>query len=324
MERLVPFGRVQYGLVERSQACAAGVPERTIDGWAASGQIEVVHAGVYLLPGSRPCHERSALAAVLGAGDGAVASHRTAARFWGWLSDRTIEVSVDRPCLPRMTDVVVHRSRDLADRWITSYFGVPTTNPARTLVDLGAVVRPWRVADCLERALIARHVTIEQMEDTYDRLKRRGRNGTGVLRAVLDDRALGAARADSILEVRMARLLRDYGLPPAQFQYQISSKGRFYGQVDFAFPDLMVAIEVDGWEAHGTPNALRIDLNRQNEIEELGWRVRRFTWFDVVKRPASVAARLRRYLGAETATCSGKRTQNGEPVTDPGPSPRGR
>lgn len=139
-------------------------------------------------------------------------------------------------------------------------------------------------------------MTVPGLEMAYAELGR-GRAGAAVLRAVLDDRALGATRPDGLLEPHMARLLRDENLPPAHFQYGVrAGDGRFLARIDFAYPDRLLAIEVDGHEAHATPAALQRDLERQNALVALGWTVLRFTWSDVVRRPRRVAGDVRRML----------------------------
>jgi very-short-patch-repair endonuclease len=64
-------------------------------------------------------------------------------------------------------------------------------------------------------------------------------------------------------------------------------------KVDFAYPELRLAIEVDGYESHGTPRAMTADHERQRRLVAAGWTVIRFTWQDVVRRPSRVAADLR-------------------------------
>ena len=261
----------------------------------------MVHPGVYRLAGSPATWEQQALAAVLAAGGGAAASHRTAARLWGLGDDEVVEVTVSRGRHPRLAGVVVHQIADIGARALHPRRGVPTTDPARTLVDLGAVLPGWAVEDALDRALVRRLVTMASVEAALDHLADRGRNGAGVLREVLDRRALGADRPDGLLEPRMARLLRRHGLPPAVFQHEVHDGRRFVARVDFAYPDRRVAIEVDGWESHASPAALQADLARQNALVALGWTVARFTWLDVVRRPADVASTIRRILETPAA-----------------------
>ena len=84
-------------------------------------------------------------AAVMAAGRGAMASHRSAARLWGiprpegdpidvLLPRRTREAAVSGAC--------VHRPRDLLDLSPVLRTNIPTTNILRTLCDLGALDPP--------------------------------------------------------------------------------------------------------------------------------------------------------------------------------------
>jgi very-short-patch-repair endonuclease len=141
------------------------------------------------------------------------------------------------------------------------------------------------------------------LDAEVDRLSTKGRVGLGALRRYLDDRALGAERPDGLLEPRMARLLRKHGLPPAVFQHRVYRDGRHVGRIDFAWPDLKIAIEVDGWEKRATPERMSGDHERQAELAGLGWVVVRFTWEQVVRRPAWVAEQLRAVRCARASTC---------------------
>jgi very-short-patch-repair endonuclease len=171
---------------------------------------------------------------------------------------------------------------------------VPVTNPLRTLVDLGAVVKWWTVEDALDRGLAQRLFSVAAVEWFRHEVARPGRRGCGVLRKVLDERALGTARPDGLLEPRMARLLKAHGLPPAAFQHVLPEVGV---RVDFAYPDRRIAIEVDGYEIHGTPRAMAADFERQNGLMSSGWAVLRFTWAQVVRQPTAVATAIRAALG---------------------------
>jgi len=117
------------------------------------------------------------------------------------------------------------------------------------------------------------------------------------LRKVLSERVLGDAVSDSELEKRMAKLLRRAGLPPAVFHYVVlTPAGLFLAEVDFAYPEVRLAIEVDGFGVHGTPRAMAKDFVRQNGLVPYGWRVLRFTWRQVTREPEMVAAAIRAAL----------------------------
>ena len=53
---------------------------------------------------------------------------------------------------------------------------------------------------------------------------------------------------------------------------------------------------MDGRESHGTRRAFQADRDRDGRLAVAGYRVLRFTWWDVTRRPAVVADRVRRSL----------------------------
>ena len=193
--------------------------------------------------------------------------------------------------------MIVHRSTDLASHHVSRWRGFPVTKPARLLVDLAGILPPHEVEDALDRALTRRLINIAGVEWMVTELSQHGRPGTGVMSRILGERALGKESPHGQLEPRMARLLRRAGLPPARFQYRVHAPdGRFLAQVDFAYPELLLAIEVDGWESHGTPKAMGSDFVRQNGLVPYRWRVLRFTWTQVVRQPEYVASTIGRTL----------------------------
>jgi very-short-patch-repair endonuclease len=293
---LAALAAVQHGLVTRAQAEEHGLSRIAIRERLRTGRFRALHPAVHVVGGAPDTWHQRMLGACLAAGGFAAASHRSAARLWGLLGeDDLVELSVLRPKGPRPAGALWHRSRDLVPAHTTIRQGVPVTNPMRTLVDLGAVVKPWVVEDALDRGLFSRLVRMSAVEWMLHDLARPGRRGCGVLRKVLDERALGAAPPDGLLEPRMARLLRDHGLPPGVFHHDIPGTPF---EVDFAYPDLLLAIEVDGYDPHGTRQAFDTDRARQNRLVLAGWTVIRFTWTQVVRQPGRVAADVRTALGA--------------------------
>ena len=287
--RIAATARRQHGVVSRDQVLAAGFSSSALDRAVVAGRLERAHHGAYRYPGAPTTWEQRLLLAVLAAGGGAVASHRSAARLWGIGSDSdVVELTVRRRRLPRTAGAVVHRSLDLDEGWSTQHRAIPVTEPARTLVDLGAVAPEWVVRDAFERAVVARLVTVAAVEHARGDLGRPGRSGAGVLGRILDDRALGARPPDSVLEARLASILRRAQVPEPVFQHEVRHGRRFVARVDFAYPDLRLAIEVDGLDVHGSAMALQRDLTRQNALVGAGWTVLRFTWHDAIRRPETV------------------------------------
>ncbi|MGZ8752026.1 MAG: DUF559 domain-containing protein [Acidimicrobiia bacterium] len=285
------LGREQLGLVTREQMRDAAVPASTIGAWLRAGRFHRLHAGVYRVAGAPPTWEQAALAATLATRG--VASHRAAARIWGLLDSDIVEVTVVRRRGPSPRGVVVHRLTDLADRWVTRRNGIAVTDPLRLLVDIGAVSPLGTVARVLDRALGRRLVTVAGARTALDAVSRRGRAGAGVLRKLLDERT-DLPRPAGVLEARMASLARRSGLAPAAAEHVVRDGPRFVGRVDFAYPELRLAIEVDGFEPHTGLEVFRADRARQNDLVALGWTVLRFTWADVDRAAPVVAATIRR------------------------------
>jgi very-short-patch-repair endonuclease len=48
-------------------------------------------------------------------------------------------------------------------------------------------------------------------------------------------------------------------------------------RIDLAYPDVKLAIELDGWEFHGGRTAFDADRARANDLVLAGWTVVRFT-----------------------------------------------
>lgn len=283
MHRIARLGQRQFGMVARRQASAAGVASSTYDRWVAAGDLVPEQPGVARIAGAPRTWEGRLLAATMAAGAGSGASHRAAGVLWGGLDDAPVEIVVPYGRLPRLRDgVIVHRTRD--PMVLHRRRGIPVTTPMRMLVDLGAVTSAEVVESVFDRLEVSRTLTAAAVEWELEAIARPGRRGAGTLRKVLDRRALLETPPDGVLEPRFARLLKQAGLPPALFQFGV---GKY--EVDFAYPELLLAIEVDGYGPHSSRKAFQSDRDRQNTLVGLGWTVLRFTWSDVVKRPAYVA-----------------------------------
>lgn len=196
-----------------------------------------------------------------------------------------------------MIGVTIHRSLRIPSAHVRVRDGVTVTTVERTLADLGAVVGQSVVRAAAEAATVQRLTTVERLFALVDDHARRGRTGIGALRAVLEDWVLSERPPDSPLEIAFIRLVRRFRLPEPCFQCQVvDGNGRFVARIDAGWPDVRLAVEVDGFSTHGSPSAMQKDLARQNRLVALGWTVLRFTWHDVVRRPRSVGAQIAEVL----------------------------
>jgi very-short-patch-repair endonuclease len=286
---LVAFARRRHGLVSRAAAAELGMSSRAWYWAIESGRLELLRPGVARLPGAPGTAEQQILAGVWMCGSEAMASHRSAAHLWcpGDVSPAVVDVILPREVRRRTpSDVVVHRPTDLRDVRPVWRAAIPTTNPLRTLVDLGEVA-PSAVRPFFERAVIAGLVSPRAAWSAVQRHTAKGRQGTPVLRAVLEGWSMDDQPPDSVLEEAMNALLMRHRLPPAQFHAVLCGY-----EVDFLV-GTRVVVECDGWAFHGLDrDTFERDRVRDAELLAAGYVVVRFTWRQVRRQGALVARRL--------------------------------
>ncbi len=292
LERLDSFARRHHGLITASAASDAGVSRSAWYRAIASGQFELLHPNVVRLWGSPDTFEQRALAGVWAAGRSALSSHRTAARLWrvDRPEDDPIEVLLDgRRHNTQPQGVIVHRPRDLVDLRPIMRAQIPTTNPLRMLLDLGAV-DPDAVEGAMIDLIAARVVSPAAIQGALFRHARRGRNGITPYRAALESWLGEELPPDSKLEAEMARLIATHRLPPVQFHAIVIGF-----EVDFLVIGTNVVLECDGWSTHGLDrDQFEFDRMRDGELVAAGYQPVHFTWKMLTKTPDAVADRIRR------------------------------
>ena len=256
-----------------------GIDHRAIARRRHAGLVEELWPGLLRLAGW-PAWPQAIMAAVLAAGRGVVASHRAAAalhRLDGCEPD-VLEVSaVDRQV--RLVGVVAHRVASLprSDRHVVD--GVPCTGLARTLADLGSVVRD----DAVERAFDdarRRGTSLLWLGRTARRLHRPGQHGTRVLLELLDQ-AAGPVR-DSWFEHLVERCLTSPRLPPLERQWTVrDARGRFVARLDLAMPSIRLGVEAHSRRFHFGAAAEAADERRDLKLAALGWEVLYVGWHDI-------------------------------------------
>lgn len=94
-------------------------------------------------------------------------------------------------------------------------------------------------------------------------------------------------------------------IPVGEYQFHTDRKWKF----DAAFPEHGVAVEVEGvlWRGksrHTTVQGYTNDLEKYNSATLLGWKVLRFTQFDIEKNPGYVIDCVRMALGLDVQNAS--------------------
>jgi hypothetical protein len=235
-------------------------------------------------------------AVLLTAPPGAVVSHATAAGLWGV----QVPLQVERSGRVDLTVPMSSRSESRRDRRVhrtplpeedrTRRGALPVTTPARTWRDLAAVLTPPALLAVTDQFL-ARWVT----RDELDRQLRGRPTGRGSARA-REVLPVADPRAESPMESEARLVMIDGGLPIPELQYEAIDGNRELRRLDFAWPDLRVAVEYDGLDWHGDPEAMRRDRRRRMALQDVGWIVITITFEDVRHRAWDFVARINREL----------------------------
>ena len=171
--------------------------------------------------------------------------------------------------------------------------GVPVTSAARTLVDRAGVLDSEALEAALEDALHRGLTTSFAVLRCLDAVGGTGRVGSQHLRNIIAARDDGTL--ESRLEVKVWRLLRLSGLRPVR-QYEVRCGGRTY-RLDFAWPKLKVAVEADGFSAHGgTRIKFVADRRRTADLVAEEWTVIPVTWDECIDNSGAVIQRVRASL----------------------------
>ena len=87
----------------------------------------------------------------------------------------------------------------------------------------------------------------------------------------------------------------------AERQFDIEDQvGNFVARVDFAYPDLKIAIECDSKKHHFGRGDWERDVERRSRLAALGWLVIHVSWDMLVHRPDELEALIRGALGQPT------------------------
>lgn len=294
---LAPDIEANHGLFTRRQALDAGFTSRMIERRVADGRWLVVYRGLYRVVGAAVTWESRLLAACL-AGP-AVASHRSAGQLWDFpaMPGDTVEVTGLRHRRRKPADVAWHESYHLTPRDITEIEGIPATRPVRTFLDLGWSLTEDQLEEVLNDGLRRNLLSVPAIRVRMGQLGTR-RRGSGTVRRVLERHTPRNQPPESVLETRFLQLIRGAELPEPTAQHEVRVNGKIVARIDFAYPELELAIELDGAAYHWGEQRERRDRRRENALVMRQWRVLRFDWDDVTKRAEYVVGTVAEALRA--------------------------
>lgn len=251
------------------------------------GRLHLITRGVYAVGRPELTPYGRWMAAVLACGDDAVLSHRSAAELWGIgrEEDRRIDVSIRRRTKISRRGIKVRSRPSLPSQSITRRHGIPVTTPIQTLIDLATELRALRLERAVNEADKLDLVDPETLRGALDAYV--GMPGAKTLRTLLDRHTFRLSDSDLEVFFRPLALAADLPLP--------LTKHRVLGyKTDFFFLDHGLIVETDGLRYHRTPSQQARAARRDQIHTAAGFRVLRFTHWQIAHAPNEVTEVLRK------------------------------
>lgn len=174
--------------------------------------------------------------------------------------------------------------------------GLPVTPVARTLLDFASVAPLERVRGAVAEADFHHLLDL----DAIDRITGVGRPGSKKLNRALALHRPECARARSELEKLFLDLCRRHRLPFPEVNVKIGPH-----TVDAVWRDARLVVEVDGGDGHASYSQMQRDRECDLYLRRCGYAVHRYSWWQVTRRHADVAADVRRSLRLSAASSRG-------------------
>jgi hypothetical protein len=276
-----------------SEALAAGNVTRH----GLATRYESVFRNVYIPRGRTLTPVQKAYAAWLWSRRRATVAGVSAAAMLGskWI-DARLPAELNQPSQHKTPGIVLHNDC-LAPDEVVVRRGVPVTSPARTAFDLGRRYGRTLAVIRVDALLHATDLTLPDLDSLL--IRHRGARGVVQLRQVI---ALADPGSESPQETRTRLILTDANLRPTHTQIDVY--GRFAehaGRIDMGWPAWLVGVEYDGKQHWEDPGIRARDIDRQADLEALGWRIIRVSSDMIRYRPHTLVERTRAALQAAGA-----------------------
>ena len=277
--RIARIAARQHALVTWDQLIALGLSRAAISRRAARGALHRRHPRVYVVGQPALSREGEWLAAALAA-DGAI-SGLSAATLHEVSRFREPAITVTTTRRVRLEGVRVHTVRRLDPRELTTHRRIPVTTFHRMFVDLADVLTPHQVANVIHEAAFRGRYVEAAVRDALGRAN--GRHRLHVLERAMELHRAGSAGTRSGAEDAFLALVT----PEPSVNL-----GLVGFEVDFHWPQLRLAVEIDGG-GHARKATKDDDDRRDRALRAAGYTVLRFSDEDVYRRPRAVLAACR-------------------------------
>ena len=219
------------------------------------------------------------------------------------MTNNFVHVLIPHDHSVRITGALVHRCRNIdADLdLITRDDGVRLTNVARTLFDVADMIGLENAISAIEDALAKQLCTFDDLVSMCRRLSHPRRPGTRTFRAALSSRDPWREALDSNLEVLVLLAIERLGLPTPVCQFPMTLPNGTDIEIDFAWPEQRVALEIDHTYWHDGSQPARRDKRRDRQLGVVAWQPMRITDAEVEEDVDAALADVAEVLRQRTA-----------------------
>ncbi len=233
------------------------------------------------------------MAAVLAYGRATI-SHMTAAAHLGLLSSSSGLIHVTTSGRPKSRKGIrAHAGSTLLQRDVVLVDGIPTTNWARTLLDIAPYISRRALERAMDRSMTLELFDLHALEDVLGRAD--GRPGAQLIRQVLAEHEIGTTETRTDFEEVLFTIVDAAGIRRPVCDYPIEAGEEEPITVDFAWISERVVVEFESWRFHSDPIAQARDLRRYRALTLAEWIVLPIPERDIAS-PGRVEADLRKGL----------------------------
>lgn len=284
------IAEVQRGLIHRRQLIQAGIGHDGIQHRLRGGRLHKLYRSVYVVGRPRLEPLAAAMAAVMQADGNGVLSHRTSGAIWGMVDapESPIELTVAGNGLRSRRGLIVRRVNSLSAADVRIRKGLPVTSPARTLLDLAAVLTIDELESALAIARRRKLATDAEIRAAIDRA--RHSKGVATLRMLLSD-GTHPRLTRSAYERKLLKLVNAAQLPEPIPNAKVEGI-----EVDLYWPKQRLIVEFDSVAFHSDRKAFERDRLRDQKLIAAGYRVLRITARQLDTTPEAVIARVAQAL----------------------------
>jgi hypothetical protein len=269
----------QFGVASLSQLIALEIPRRSVARAVERRTLVRLLPGLYRIAGQPMAFETRAMAAQLHFGPSAFLDGTTAGALQLLRSMPRSLIQITVPGrTTRGTPPWIRSSTTtlMIDGDVVSRHGFRIAHPRRMLLTLAAQFNRYRFERAAEDAWHLGLVSPADMADYVEQVRRSGLSGIATVDQWLATALPRTEPSHSGLELDTIEAIRLASLPEPERQYPLLLRSGELVHLDFAWPEVRLAVEPGHTWWHGGNARMSADYARDRACGEVGWQVMRF------------------------------------------------